>query len=134
MSQKDICLFMKEIFYVFSDYAHSKGLKYEFFSNQEVILCWFDSKQLEKVFLNLLSNAFKYTERGSIEIKICVEGENVAISIHDTGKGIAMGDFNRIFDRFYQIEGSSETATSPGTGIGLALTKSIVEKHHGEIC
>lgn len=118
----------------FSDYAHSKGLKYEFFSNQEVILCWFDSKQLEKVFLNLLSNAFKYTERGSIEIKICVEGENVAISIHDTGKGIAMGDFNRIFDRFYQIEGSSETATSPGTGIGLALTKSIVEKHHGEIC
>lgn len=134
MSQKDICLFMKEIFYVFSDYAHSKGLKYEFFSNQEVILCWFDSKQLEKVFLNLLSNAFKYTERGSIEIKICVEGENVAISIHDTGKGIAMGDFNRIFDRFYQIEGSSESATSPGTGIGLALTKSIVEKHHGEIC
>lgn len=48
------------------------------------------------MFLNLLSNAFKYTERGSIEIKICVEGENVAISIHDTGKGIAMGDFNRI--------------------------------------
>ena len=66
------------------------------------------------MFLNLLSNAFKYTERGSIEIKICVEGENVAISIHDTGKGIAMGDFNRIFDRFYQIEGSSESATSPG--------------------
>lgn len=134
MAQKDICLFMKEIFCIFSDYANSKGLQYEFFSNQEVILCWFDSKKLEKVFLNLLSNAFKYTETGSIEVRVCVEGGSVVISIHDTGKGIATGDFNRVFDRFYQIEGNSESATLPGTGIGLALTKSIIEKHHGEIC
>ena len=65
---------------------------------------------------------------------MCVEGGSVVISIHDTGKGIATGDFNRVFDRFYQIEGNSESATLPGTGIGLALTKSIIEKHHGEIC
>ena len=69
MSQKDICLFMKEIFYVFSDYAHSKGLKYEFFSNQEVILCWFDSKQLEKVFLNLLSNALNIRREVVLRLK-----------------------------------------------------------------
>ena len=70
--------------------------------------------------------------------KICIDTDltdnMLEIHVSDTGKGIAMGDFNRIFDRFYQIEGSSESATSPGTGIGLALTKSIVEKHHGEIC
>ena len=105
VEEQNLVTFTRQIYMCFYEYAQKKEITYRFDNVEETISVWFDSKQLEKVFLNLLSNAFKYTERGSIEIKICVEGENVAISIHDTGKGIAMGDFNRIFDRFYQIEG-----------------------------
>lgn len=131
--QRDICSFVKDIFSVFSDFAGRKGLKYEFHSEVENLLCWFDSSLLEKVFFNLLSNALKYTEEGCVEINITSSGDSVDISIRDTGKGISAEDSTRIFERFYQIEDKNDDYTSTGTGIGLAFTKSIVEKHHGKI-
>lgn len=126
--------FLKEIYLSFSDYAHQSNIRYEFRCNPVEVICWFDAKQLEKVFFNLLSNAFKYTpEGGEIGITVTTDSGNVKIQINDTGCGISDSDSARIFDRFYQADNQQGTEQSPGTGIGLALTKSIVEKHHGTI-
>lgn len=133
LSEGDICAFVKEIFYTYTDYANYKQLQYDFSTDNEKIMCWFDAKQLEKVFLNLLSNAFKYTKEGHIEIKIYTDDTNVHIAFCDTGRGISADDSVRIFERFYQIEDKAYKSGLSGTGIGLALTKSIVEKHHGKI-
>ena len=89
---------------------------------------------MEKVFFNLFSNAFKYTPKGGkIEIIVSTENDKAKIQIHDSGCGISTSDLIHIFDRFYQGNNQRGTEQSPGTGIGLALTKSIVEKHHGTI-
>lgn len=134
IGKRDIAKFLKEIYLSFSDYAHQANIRYQFLCNPVEIVCWFDAKQLEKVFFNLLSNAFKYTpEGGEIGITVSTESGNVKIQIYDTGCGISDSDTARIFDRFYQADNQQGTEQSPGTGIGLALTKSIIEKHHGEI-
>lgn len=134
IAKRDMGQFLKEIFLSFSDYAHQNGIRYHFQCKPIEIVCWFDAKQLEKVFFNLLSNAFKYTPRGGeIGVIVTTGGGNVNIEIYDTGCGISDSDSARIFDRFYQGENQKGNEQSPGTGIGLALTKSIVEKHHGTI-
>lgn len=134
VKRRDMVCFIKEIFLTFNDYANEKGLEYKFSSKPEEIICWFDEKQLEKVFFNIISNAFKYTNKGGIYIHIHKENDKVYISIQDTGKGISKDDSARIFERFYQIDNTNKGSNSiSGTGIGLALTKSIVEKHHGII-
>ena len=132
--KQDIGKFLKEIYLSFSDYAHQSDIHYNFICNPVEIICWFDAKQLEKVFFNLLSNAFKYTPKGGeIGMTIATDSGSVKIQIYDTGCGIPASDSIHIFDRFYQGENQKGTEQSPGTGIGLALTKSIVEKHHGTI-
>lgn len=134
IGKRDIGKFLKEIYLSFSDYAHQSGIRYNFRCNPQEIVCWFDAKQLEKVFFNLLTNAFKYTpEGGEIGITVTTDNGNVKVQIYDTGCGISDSDSAHIFDRFYQADNQRGTEQSPGTGIGLALTKSIVEKHHGTI-
>lgn len=134
IEKRDIGKFLKEIFLSFSDFAHRRNINYDFRCNPVEIVCWFDAKQLEKVFFNLLSNAFKYTpDGGNIGMTITTDNGNVKIQIYDTGSGISDSDSARIFDRFFQGENQKGNEQSPGTGIGLALTKSIVEKHHGTI-
>ena len=99
------------------------------------MLLWFDSNQLQKVFYNLLSNAFKYTKPGGVvDLYISPDENNVHIKVIDTGIGLSSGDVSRIFDRFYQAEnGKQLSEANPGTGLGLALSKNIVNLHHGEI-
>lgn len=134
VSKRDINEFLKEIYLLFNDYAYQSDIRYDFHCNPTVIDCWFDAKQLEKVFFNLLSNAFKYTRKGGkIEIIVSIENGKVKIQIRDNGCGISDSDSIHIFDRFYQGNNQKGTEQTPGTGIGLALTKSIVEKHHGTI-
>ena len=134
ISKRDINKFLKEIYLSFSDYACQSDICYDFYCNPTEIDCWFDPKQLEKVFFNLFSNAFKYTPKGGkIEIIVSTENDKAKIQIHDSGCGISTSDLIHIFDRFYQGNNQRGTEQSPGTGIGLALTKSIVEKHHGTI-
>lgn len=134
IEKRDIGKFLKEIFLSFSDFAHQRNICYDFQCNPVEIVCWFDAKQLEKVFFNLLSNAFKYTpDGGKIGMIIATDNGNVKIQICDTGSGISDLDSAHIFDRFYQGGNQKGNEQSLGTGIGLALTKSIVEKHHGAI-
>lgn len=96
---------------------------------------WYDQKQMQKVINNLLSNAIKHTEEeDTITLSVKKEENNVIIRVKDTGSGIDAKEIDKIFDRFYQIDPvNSTSAGKSGTGIGLALTKGIVELHHGNI-
>jgi len=97
---------------------------------------WFDYRILEKILLNLISNAIKYTSQGgTISVSLTLHGDNAHIKVKDTGLGISEEMKDKVFDRFFhkadefpKLKGSTE-----GAGIGLSLTKSLVEFHHGEI-
>ncbi len=92
-----------------------------------------DERRLKQVMFNLLSNAAKFTpDGGAITIKGRKEGKEVIISVSDTGIGIAPEEQERIFEEFYQVVGSTADKT-PGTGLGLPVSKRIVEMHGGRI-
>ena len=97
------------------------------FSSPESIVA--DQEKLARVVFNLLSNALKYTPVGGfIHVSLADEGELLRIEVKDSGKGIAKEELTLVFERFFQSKGAAS-----GTGIGLALVKSFVELHHGEV-
>ena len=89
-----------------------------------------DSDELIRLFVNLLDNAIKYTERGEISITANHNEKSVLIKVVDTGIGIPAEHIPHIFDRFYRVE---ESRTLRGAGLGLAIAKEIIRAHHGEI-
>ncbi|PWK22349.1 signal transduction histidine kinase [Arcicella aurantiaca] len=127
--------FLKTIFLSFDSFAHKKGISYELNCSEDAIFVLADADKLEKIVTNLLSNAFKFTEVGSIELSIQTLEEAstrfVEILVSDTGIGIPADSLNYIFDHFYQVVHKHHT--SEGSGIGLALTKELVELHQGTI-
>ncbi|WP_170860855.1 hybrid sensor histidine kinase/response regulator transcription factor [Flavobacterium fluvii] len=126
--EEDIVSALKEVFNHFQTLAEAKNIQYTFKSSHPEILVYFDKDQMEKVFFNLLSNAFKFTpNEGIINLKITLKNQKVKITVSDNGKGISINNLNDIFTNFYQAE------QSLGTGIGLALTKSLIELHKGKI-
>lgn len=132
VEQNNIIEFVKEIYLSFEEYAKKKRIKYVFEDVDKHIDVWFDPKQMQKVVFNLLSNAFKYTEEGgSIKVGIRRLQQTVEIVVEDTGCGIPKEVWTNIFDRFYQAD--NNTGMMAGTGIGLALSKGIVELHKGRM-
>ena len=92
-----------------------------------------DVKHIKQLWVNLVSNAIKYTpEGGAVSITMEVQDEQVVTSVHDTGIGIAPEDLTRIFEEFYRTKAAKECAQM-GTGLGLPLVKRIVETYHGHI-
>lgn len=91
-----------------------------------------DREMWEKIVLNLLSNAFKFTFEGSVKVSVGAAGDAAELSITDTGTGIPESELPRIFERFHRIEGS-RGRTHEGTGIGLALVQELVKLHGGSI-
>jgi PAS domain S-box-containing protein len=91
-----------------------------------------DRDMYEKVVLNLLSNAFKFTLEGEIEVQLRETGAAVQLSVRDTGTGITEGQLPHIFERFHRIEGT-RARTHEGTGIGLALVEELVKLHGGTV-
>lgn len=130
--EQDIVDFVYEHFLTFEEYARQRKITFEFRKSNEHIPLWFDGKQMQKVINNLLSNAFKHTKDGGmISISVNKRNQEVIIEVSDNGDGIPPKDIKKIFERFYQTEESESLST--GTGIGLALTKGIIELHHGSI-
>ena len=123
--------YFRELCSSFSGLALSKNLDYKVDISEEVLSVNFDPEQLDKVFSNLLSNAFKFTPAGgAITIELKRDKENCRITISDNGNGIAAEHLPHLFDRFFQIEKSE---MQPGSGIGLAIAKEITELHNGDI-
>ena len=92
-----------------------------------------DEARIRQAVENLLSNALRYTDRGgSVIISLKRSGDSVSIKVRDTGIGISEKDLPYIFERFYRTD-KSRTRSSGGLGIGLAITKAIVEAHGGRI-
>lgn len=134
VAKQDMVFFLREVYFSFFEYASQRSIDYHFKCDQTEILCWFDRWQMKKVIFNLLSNAFKYTaDGGEINLWVYETSEAVIVEVKDNGIGIKPSALERIFDCFYQAEHIGASISNPGTGIGLALTKSIVSLHHGKI-
>jgi signal transduction histidine kinase len=100
---------------------------------QSGIELWGDADRLNQVFINILSNAFKYTnENGSVRISLEKQTDLIRAIVEDTGIGIPKEDIKHIFERFYRSDLSRNRGTG-GTGIGLTITKAIIEAHNGRI-
>lgn len=129
----DLNQFIREIYDSFYELSKKKHIHFNFTAGKDDFIVWFDSDKMEKICYNLLSNAFKFTpENGSINIqlsKIRKEGEwHAQIVVSDDGKGMSEQHLDMIFNRYYKID-----RTSSGSGIGLELTKVLVELHNGSI-
>ena len=124
----DLVPFVGEIKSYFDSMASVRAISYTITSSMKQCTLWIDPDLLEKVFFNLLSNAFKFTpEGGSVRIELTEEGDRVFIRVIDTGSGIQPANLPHLFDRFYTED------RSMGTGIGLHLVKEYIHMHGGEI-
>jgi signal transduction histidine kinase/ligand-binding sensor domain-containing protein/DNA-binding response OmpR family regulator len=132
VSEYDIVEFMHEVYLSFQEYARFKQIDFKIDFNQDRVMLWFDYSEMQKVFNNLISNAFKFTpNNGNINIIINSTNEDITISISDSGLGISKNDQEKIFNIFYQAD--NDEIQKKGTGIGLALSKGIVDLHDGSI-
>ena len=132
-SAQNIIPVLKVLVLSFKSYAERKMITLKFNSDEDEVIVFFDKDKIEKIITNILSNAFKFTpDEGIIEVTVVKNIKDLIIIISDTGVGIPKGKIPKIFDRFYQVD-ESHTREQEGTGIGLALTKELVELHKGKI-
>ncbi len=139
LTEDDIIKCIRILVYEFLSLAESKQIKYTAELPDKIIKTWFDRDKIEKIITNLLSNAFKYTPRnGTVQCIVRVEyGEKAStpllkIRVADSGPGIREEHQDRIFERFYRVEGHHEN-DGYGTGIGLSLVQEFVTLLRGEI-
>jgi len=123
----------------FTPLAERKQIRFELELHEQALWLDCDPNQLEKVFTNLLSNAFKFTpDRGAIRLLTTYTDASeqteasLIVTLTDNGIGIPKNQLQHVFERFYQATPAAQ-AKYPGTGIGLALVKELVELHHGQI-
>jgi signal transduction histidine kinase len=107
--------------------ANEKGIRLEFRGPPKLTLTG-DREKIGQAFSNLVSNAIKFSDRGSISVSVSEENRSIAVQVADEGKGINARHLNRIFDKFFQVDVSSK-----GTGVGLAIAKAWVDAHGGLI-
>ena len=133
LSNENIVNITENIVQSVSDYINVKGLNIIFDTNTEEKIIACDPDKIERIILNLISNAIKFTNAsGSIYINLLDKGEIVEISVKDTGIGMDKKHLNNIFKRYHQVD-KSLSRNAEGSGIGLSLVKSIVELHGGKI-
>jgi DNA-binding response OmpR family regulator len=132
-SEVNFAAYSDEIFKTFSGYAVSKRISFVIEHANNNVNIWLDKVHFEKILTNLLSNAFKFTPTGGIvRLRVTHSEKEATISVYDNGEKIPEDKLERIFERFYQSP-SSINDRNMGTGIGLDLTRSLVELHHGTI-
>ena len=133
VQERDIASFVRNYTSNIQSAGESRKINIRFNSSNDSINLFIDPEKMDKIFMNLLSNALKFTGRGGvITISLLEDNDNCRIIIEDTGEGIPEKSINTIFDRFSQAD-TSATRKHEGTGIGLALAKELVEMHYGTI-
>lgn len=131
-SRVDICSFTQDLASAFRSAIEKAGMQLNFHCqeiNEEVYI---DVEMWEKIVLNLVSNAFKYSKQGRIDIEVKKSEGQVHFSVSDTGVGIPEDQLDKIFDRFHRVE-NIQGRSQEGTGIGLAMVKELVRLHQGTI-
>ena len=133
MCQTDMVAFINEEYELFRQQALAKNIDFEYQHDSEELPVWIDRNNFDKVIINILSNAFKFTPTaGHILLSLTHTDHHAYISIKDSGIGIPKDKLETIFQRFYQSP-SDPNDRNIGTGIGLDLTRSLVELHYGSI-
>ena len=112
--------------------AEENGLELLFHPVRQDLEVFGDRDKLKQVFVNIIQNAIKYTEKGKVEVIAEEEKSHVKFIIKDTGIGIPDSSINRIFERFYRVD-KARSRSVGGTGLGLAITKHILEAHSSKI-
>jgi signal transduction histidine kinase len=128
----DLAAFTAELASVFRSAMERAGLEY-------VVNCpplpepvYVDREMWEKIVFNLLSNALKFTFQGRIEVALAAQGDQVQLSVRDTGTGIPAYELPHVFERFHRVKGA-KARTHEGTGIGLALVQELIKLHGGRV-
>jgi signal transduction histidine kinase/DNA-binding response OmpR family regulator/ligand-binding sensor domain-containing protein len=144
----NVTRFARETAHLFVPLAQQKGLQFVLTDQSNDLNAWFDKDKLEKIIYNLLSNAHKHTQKGKIEFNIQTYNREslphkskkwdsekytdfLELTVRDSGEGIPKNKIPHIFDRFYHLQ--SNNSSVQGTGIGLSLTKELLEIHNGKI-
>ncbi len=130
----DIANIIKDVLFFFKDIAAEKAISLESVIEGNLPLISLDSDKITQVITNLVGNAVKFTPRGGkITIAVFLTGDFMQMSVIDTGTGINRQDLEKVFDKFYQVSRPETKGLYKGTGLGLPITKGIIEKHNGKI-
>ncbi|MDE7347595.1 MAG: response regulator [Muribaculaceae bacterium] len=136
-SEGDVVAFSRNVCESFSGFTERKNVRMTFFSDHDSIRMLFDQDKLEKIFMNLIGNAFKFTQAGgSVDVSLEQVGNDnpvLRIKVADTGIGINDKDKEHIFERFYQVDDNGDSHPHMGSGIGLSLVSEYVKLHQGSI-
>ncbi len=128
----DLAAFTMDLAAAFRSATEKAGLALDLDCHPLPDPVYVDRGMWEKIVLNLVSNAFKFTFAGGINVALPKAGDNVELRVSDTGAGIPQEELGRVFDRFHRIE-NTRSRTHEGSGIGLALVQELVKLHGGSI-
>lgn len=128
----DLPELVDEVIGMVRDHITAKGLDLQVNVPDRLPPLWIDQLRIRQVLLNLLVNAARFTERGWIRVDVSQEGDEVAVRVTDTGRGIPEQDLPRIFEEFRSTE-QPLSAWHSGTGLGLPISKRFVELHNGRM-
>lgn len=132
VTEQDLVSFIREIMQAYEKQAQMRKIDFSFFSREPSLKVWFEGDMLDKVIFNLLSNSFKFTrDKGRIHVTLIKDEltNQAVITVEDNGRGMSREHAENAFERFYQ----GDTYSTQGTGLGLSLSKALIELHHGEI-
>lgn len=135
--EEDIVSFSKGVCDSFTAMSERKKVNFSFYSDRNEIIMSFDKDKMEKIFMNLLGNAFKFTPSyGRVDVALEVTGDDsqkLRIKVADSGPGIPDEDKEKIFDQFYQSNEKVGSQVQMGSGIGLSMVKEYVRLHDGTV-
>jgi signal transduction histidine kinase len=133
LEEHDLVAYLRDLLTQVRSLAQRKSIALHFESNAQKSLVWCDLERIERVVINLLSNATKFTPAGgNVWLRLDDDGPRVRIEVRDDGPGFPPELASRVFERFFQVD-MGDTRKFGGTGIGLALAKELVELHGGSI-
>lgn len=133
LKNDDIVKVVEDIVQSVAEYVESKGLELVFDTDIEEKYMAFDADKIERIMLNLISNAIKFTKlSGKVYVNIYDKLDSITITVRDTGIGVPLEKHKEIFERFVQVD-KSLSRKREGSGIGLSLVKSLVEMHNGKV-
>jgi signal transduction histidine kinase len=133
IGQHDMVQYLRGLLAQTEPLAERKAISVKFSSTCEEAVVSCDLDRIERVFINLLSNAFKFTPAGgTVRVHLRDEGPSIVVSVSDTGPGFPQELAEKLFERFFQVEDDNRLAQG-GAGIGLALARELIELHEGSI-